>query len=145
MVLLSRLLVDVLRRLDAGQEDAWEDAARACAEVADDDVELFVAVDDRDREALRAITRAWDGGKRSLPVHDRNLLKRALKDFRKRLKLYMLDAESSLGGGPMSAGRQSSIVGVRAPDQHPQEVWDELVRQGRLRENSDGTYELPPE
>ena len=142
---LSRILADVVRRLDAGDEGAWETADGAMAKYPDEDVELFVAVDDRDREALRAIVTGWESGRRSLPLHDRNVLKLALKAFRKRLKLVRLDAESSVGGGPMSSGRDSGIVGVRAPDQFPQEVWDLLVRQGRLVEGRDGTYELPPE
>ena len=46
----------------------------------------------------------------------------------------------------MSSGRESGIVGVAAPDQYPQEVWDELVRQKRLvAAPDDGIYELPPE
>ena len=109
------------------------------------DIELFVAVEDRDLDALREIVRGWETGERVLTKHDRDVLKRALKAFRKRLKLVRLDSESTVGGGPMSAGRESSIIGVAAPDQYPQEVWDELVRQNRLVEGSDGIYELPPE
>ncbi|NJN14493.1 MAG: hypothetical protein HC813_02365 [Planctomycetes bacterium] len=89
--------------------------------------------------------RGWASGERPLTRHDREVLKRALKAFRTRLKLVRLDSESSVGGGPMSSGRQSGIVGVRAPDQYPQEVWDELVRQKRLIEGRGGLYELPPE
>ena len=73
------------------------------------------------------------------------MLKRALKAFRKRLKIVRLDQESTAGGGAFSSGKQSSIVGVAAPDQYPQEVWDELVRQKRLVAGRDGLYELPPE
>ncbi|MHC4938874.1 MAG: hypothetical protein ACYTHK_07895 [Planctomycetota bacterium] len=140
---LSRNLAAAVARIDRGDETGWTAAARELELYPEDDVELFVAIDDRDLEALRAITADWDSGKRGLPLHDRNLLKRALKAFRKRLKLVQLDAESTVGGGPMSAGRQSGIVGVRPPDQFPQEVWDLLVKQGRLREGRDGMYELP--
>jgi hypothetical protein len=69
-------------------------------------------------------------------------LKQALKAFRKRLKLTRLDAESSLGGGPLSSGRNSGIVAVAPPQQFPQSVWDELVRQGKLKPAGHGTYEL---
>jgi hypothetical protein len=144
---LSRTLADIAQRLGAGDDEGWDAAVRALAAHpdAEDDVELFVAIDDRDAGTLRAITAAWAANRRPLPLHDRNLLKRALKAFRKRLKLVRLDAESSIGGGAMSSGRHSSIVGVRAPDQFPQEVWDRLVLEGRLKEGRDGTYELPPE
>lgn len=37
-----------------------------------------------------------------------------------------------------SLPRDCDFVGVRAPDQYPQEVWDELVRQKRLTAGRDG-------
>jgi len=146
--LLSRILKEVVARLEAGgaEDAAWAEAKRALADAREeDDVELYVAVMDRDLPALRGIVTQWAAGTRPLAVHDREVLKRALKAFRKRLNLARLDAESSVGHGPMSAGRESSIVGVRPPDQYPQEVWDELVRQRRLLPARDGVLELPPE
>ena len=71
-------------------------------------------------------------------------LRAAMKAFKKRLKLTCLDDESRIGVGPMSSGRQAGIVGITPPDQFPQAVWDELVRQGRLRRSGSGLYELPP-
>jgi hypothetical protein len=72
-------------------------------------------------------------------------LKKALKAFKKRFKLTRLDEESSLGGGPMSSGRQSAVVAITPPGQFPQAVWDELVRQGKLKNAGHGTYELVEE
>jgi hypothetical protein len=69
-------------------------------------------------------------------------LKAALKAFKKRLKLTRLDAESSLGGGPLSSGRGSGIVAIVPPNQFPPAVWDELVKQGKLKKMGGGTYEL---
>ena len=69
-------------------------------------------------------------------------LKSAFKAFKKRLKLLRLDAESNLGGGPLSGGRRSDIVAITPPDQFPQAEWDELVRQGRLKKAGHGMYEL---
>ena len=60
-------------------------------------------------------------------------LRAALKAFRKRLKLTQLDDQSRLGVGPFSSGRPSGIVGIMPPEQFPQAVWDELVRQGKLK------------
>ena len=146
--LLSSALTDIVAQLQvsAASDKAWANASLAL-DVAqeDDDVELYVAVDERDFDALRTIVQQWESCERTLTKHDRNVLKRALKAFRKRLKLQRLDSESSVGGGPMSSGRQSSIVGVRPPDQFPQDVWDALVRQKRLIAAPDGTYELPAE
>jgi hypothetical protein len=69
-------------------------------------------------------------------------LKRALKAFKKRLKLTRLDAESHISGGPLSGGRDSGIVAIQPPNEFPLAVWDELVRQGKLKPAGHGTYEL---
>jgi hypothetical protein len=70
------------------------------------------------------------------------VLKAAMKAFRKRLKLTQLDDQSRIGVGPMSSGRQSAIVGIMPPDQYPQAVWDELVRQGKLKKVGHRQYAL---
>jgi hypothetical protein len=69
-------------------------------------------------------------------------LKSAFKAFKKRLKLTRLDAESSIAGGPLSSGRGSGIVAITPPNQFPQAVWDELVKQGKIKHAGHGTYEL---
>ncbi len=69
-------------------------------------------------------------------------LKAAMKAFRRRLKLTCLDDQSRIGVGPMSSGLQSGIVGITPPDQFPQALWDELVRQGKLKRAGGGQYEL---
>jgi hypothetical protein len=147
MELLLTVLESALATPDAdGPPPAsWHDvqaAATACGEIEED---VRAAIDASDGDALRAIIDEWYAGKRHLLVHDRDVLKRALKAFRKRLKITVLDAESSLGVGAMSSGRKSTIVAVRPPDRYPRSVWDELVRQGRLVDAKRGTYELPPE
>ncbi len=70
------------------------------------------------------------------------VLKRALKAFKKRLKLTQLDQESRIGGGPLSGGRPSGIVAITPPDQYPKEVWETLVERGRLKKSGQGQYEL---
>jgi hypothetical protein len=69
-------------------------------------------------------------------------LKAALKAFRKRLKLTRLDAESKIGGGPMSGGASWKIMGITPPDQYPRAVWEELVKQGKLKRDGQGLYSL---
>lgn len=69
-------------------------------------------------------------------------LKAALKAFKKRLKLTNLDDQSRIGVGPLSSGRPSGIVAITPPDQFPQTVWDELVRQGKLKRTGNRMYEL---
>jgi hypothetical protein len=69
-------------------------------------------------------------------------LKQAYKAFKKRLKLTRLDNESRLSGGPLT-GRAGNIVAISPPNQFSQAVWDELVRQGKLKNMGNGTYGLP--
>jgi hypothetical protein len=69
-------------------------------------------------------------------------VKRAFKAFRKRLKLTRLDEESGIAGGPLSSGRSSDIVAIMPPQGFSQAVWDELVKQGKLKYAGHGTYEL---
>ncbi len=72
-------------------------------------------------------------------------LKAALKAFKKRLKLTRLEEESKISGGPLSGGRSSGIVAITPPNQFPQAVWDELVKQGKLKKAGRGMYELTGE
>ncbi|MHC5040471.1 MAG: hypothetical protein ACYTHM_24430 [Planctomycetota bacterium] len=69
-------------------------------------------------------------------------LKKALRAFKKRLKLQRLDQESGLAGGPCSSGRSSSIVAIRPPNQFSREVWDKLVEMGKLTTEGNGLYGL---
>lgn len=69
-------------------------------------------------------------------------LQLALKAFRKRLKLTRLVDESRIGHGPMSGGGRSGVVAITPPDQFPNEVWQELARQGKLKHTGRGLYEL---
>jgi len=70
-------------------------------------------------------------------------LRRALKAFKKRLKLARLDDESGLGHGPTSGGKSSGIIAVMPPRQYPKAVWDKLVEQERLKYAGQGLYQLP--
>lgn len=70
-------------------------------------------------------------------------LRKAMKAFKKRLKLARLDDESTLGRGPMSGGKSSSIVAIMPPNQYPKAVWDALVEAGRLKYAGQGMYQLP--
>ena len=72
-------------------------------------------------------------------------LKRAMKAFKKRLKLTRLDDESALGHGSADKSRGSGIVAVRPPDSYPQAVWDKLVELGRLQKAGAGLYQMSPD
>jgi hypothetical protein len=145
--LLSKHLESIAAKLGTSDASAalWRDARESLGASRATDPDLAAAIDAEDAGGLRAILGDWSSSKRHLPEQDRELLKRAMKAFRKSLKVTRLDAESSIAGGPMSAGRHSGILGVTPPSRYPREVWDELVRQGRLRGGKQGIYELPPE
>ena len=70
-----------------------------------------------------------------------DVCRRAMQAFRKRLALTVLDEDSKLGRGPLSkgGGAEASIV---PPNEWPEPVWQELVRQGKLRYIGHGFYEL---
>jgi hypothetical protein len=69
-------------------------------------------------------------------------LKKALKAFKKRLKLTRLDEDSRLGHGPLSGTGRSQILAIQPPGGFPREIWDELAAQGFLRRSGYGLYEL---
>jgi hypothetical protein len=73
----------------------------------------------------------------------REVLKSAYNVFKKRWKLTRLDQESQIGRNPMSSGQKSAIAGISPPDQYPKAIWDELVKQGRLKYVGSGCYALP--
>ncbi len=129
---------------DPSKAEPWAEARAALAAVRDVDADVVAAVEARDGAALAAIVEQWTSGARPLPEHDRDVLKRAMRAFRKRLNLTLLDAESSVGGGPMSGGRSSDIRGVTAPSVYPRAIWLELARRGRLVNAGQGVFELPP-
>src|SRR5688572_32909022 len=108
----------------------WEAAAAALGAVREVDPDLSAAVAAKDAAALRGILEAWTSGKRPLVEHDRDLLKRAMRAFRKRLGVTQLDDESTVGGGPMSGGRASGISGVSRPRAYSRESLLERARQG---------------
>ena len=73
---------------------------------------------------------------------DPQVHKRAMKAFRKRLKLTRLDEESKLGRSPLTGGRSSGVVAITPPNQYPIAVWEELVKQGKLKKSGTGFYAL---
>jgi hypothetical protein len=73
---------------------------------------------------------------------DSETCKKALKAFRKREAVTRLDDESKLGRSPLSKGSSSDSMAITPPIEWPDEVWRELVRQGKLRDVGHGFYKL---
>ena len=69
-------------------------------------------------------------------------LKKALKAFKKRLKLTRLDEDSRIGHGPLSGTGKQKIVSIQPPSGFGREIWDELAAKGNLKNDGGGFYEL---
>jgi hypothetical protein len=139
---LARILDDVR----AGDDTAWIRAERLLRLAREDDPEIDdsdagVAVILQDPDELARLVAGWTAGTITIPESDKAILKRAMKAVRKRLKLMRLDDESSLGGSAMTGGRHSAISAVRPPEQYPPEVWEHLIRIGRIRDIGHGLIE----
>ena len=69
--------------------------------------------------------------------------RRAMRAFRKRLALTRLDEESKISSHSLlTKGADSRIAAIVPPIDWPESVWQELVRQGKLRYMGHGFYEL---
>jgi hypothetical protein len=68
-------------------------------------------------------------------------LKKALKAFKKRLKMTKLDDESKLGHSPLTGGG-ANIVAIQPPSGFGREIWEELATKGFLKADGGGFYEL---
>ena len=76
---------------------------------------------------------------RRSPWQPKTRLKKALKAFKKRLKLARLDDESGLSRG---GGKKSGITGITPPPGHPPGIWEELVKAGKLKREMGNTYSV---
>ena len=70
-------------------------------------------------------------------------LRKALKAFKKRLKLTQLDDDSKLGHSPLT-GAKSKVVSIQPPVGFGREIWEELVEKGYLKRDGVAFYELVP-
>jgi hypothetical protein len=70
-------------------------------------------------------------------------MKKALKAFKKRLKMTQLDEDSRLGHSPLT-GAKSKIVSMQPPAGFGKEVWEELANKGYLKRDGVGFFEVVP-
>lgn len=68
-------------------------------------------------------------------------LKKALKAFKKRMKMTQLDDESKLGHSPLTGGG-AKIVAIQPPSGFGREIWEELAGRGDLKADGGGFYAL---
>ena len=76
----------------------------------------------------------------AMPSTDEELRK-ALKAFKKRLKLTQLDDDSKLGRSPLT-GSKAKVVSIQPPAGFGREIWEELAEKGYLKRDSGGFFEL---
>jgi hypothetical protein len=69
-------------------------------------------------------------------------LKKALKAFKKRLKLTRLDDDSRLGHSPLTGSGKTQVVAIQPPAGFGREIWEELADKGFLKRDTVGFYEL---
>ena len=68
-------------------------------------------------------------------------MRKALKAFKKRLKMTQLDDDSKLGHSPLTKGA-ARIVSIQPPAGFGREIWEELADKGILKRDGIGFYEL---
>jgi hypothetical protein len=69
-------------------------------------------------------------------------LKKAMKAFKKRLKLTKLDDDSRLGHGPMSSGSKNQVISIQPPAGFGKEIWEELADLGYLKRDGIGFFQV---
>ncbi|MCH2135603.1 MAG: hypothetical protein MK101_03355 [Phycisphaerales bacterium] len=74
---------------------------------------------------------------------DEQVLRDAMKAFRRRLKLTKLDHESRLGRSPLSTGKGADFESILPPRQFDDGVWAQLAARGELTATGRGFYALP--
>ena len=74
--------------------------------------------------------------------HTEDELHKALRAFRKKLKLMRLDDDSKIGHGPMSSGQREKIISMQPPSGFGREIWEELADKGYLKRDGVGFFEL---
>ncbi|MBC7785280.1 MAG: hypothetical protein H7144_15705 [Burkholderiales bacterium] len=67
--------------------------------------------------------------------------KKAIKAFKKRLKMHQLEEDSRLGRSHLT-GARNSIVAIQPPTGHAREIWPQLVAKGYLTPDGGNFYKL---
>ena len=73
---------------------------------------------------------------------DPDVQKQAMIAFKKRLKYTQLEADSKLSRSFLTGGR-TTIAAIQPPNTFKREVWEQLVKDGKLKYDGSGMYRLP--
>jgi hypothetical protein len=69
-------------------------------------------------------------------------MRKALKAFKKRLKLTRLDDDSKIGHGPLSGTGKVETVAIQPPSGFGRDIWEELADKGYLKRDTSGFFSL---
>lgn len=128
-------------------DEAWALVGRLLARMPVDAAEAVRVCEQRDPAGLSAlVARLENADAAPAPAPSSTFseddLGRALRAFKKRLRVSRLAEESKLGGRQLTGGRRSEIHAMIPPDDFPPEIWRALVAAGRLRDEGQGFYAL---
>ncbi|MBX3390274.1 MAG: hypothetical protein KF691_12570 [Phycisphaeraceae bacterium] len=138
----------VSKELRAGKGNAaesWALVSRLLARLTSDGVRVEQVVKARDLDGLEALIDAIEGkvdaaAATPIPEFPASELDAAMRAFHKRIKVSRLADESRLGGRYTSGGRHSDIDAIKPPDGFPDQIWQALVRAGKLKDMGGGFY-----
>lgn len=146
-------LLDLRPQLEAGAEGAvWGNVQKLLLSVKADSSEVAKAVMGRDLPTFDRLIAMLQGQEvvtppveddAPLPDIPDEELRKAMKAFRKRLKLTKLDHESKLGRSPLSTGKDADFDSIIPPMEFSPETWKVLVARGELEYGGRGFYMLP--
>lgn len=139
-------------------KESWEIALRLLSRMPVDQAAAAKACAERDLASLDAlVARIENPTSTQTPSADTQsgapqtdgaditpeVLDKAYRTFRKRIKVSRLAEESKLGGRQLTGGRKSQIDAILPPHEFPDEVWKELARTGRIKDAGRGFYSMP--
>jgi hypothetical protein len=70
-------------------------------------------------------------------------MRKAVKAFKKKLKMMQLEEDSRLGHSPLT-GSKTTITSIQPPTGFGREIWEELADKGFLKRDGGGFFELVP-
>lgn len=139
--------------LEAGAEGAtWGHAQKLLLSIKADSSEVAKAVMGRDLPTFDRLLATLRGHEvepplaveeAPLPEIPEEVLRKAMKAFRRRLKLTKLDHESKLGRSPLSTGKDADFDSIIPPMEFTPETWKVLTARGELESTGRGFYMLP--
>lgn len=144
----ARAVAGDLRKGKGSATEHWSLLTRLLPRLTSDLARVKEVTDAKDIDGLDALLDKIEGRviaatSAPLPEFSEDELDAAFRAFNKRLKVTRLADESKLGGRYTSGGRKSKVDAMQPPDGFPDQIWQALVRAGRLQDMGQGFYSVP--